>query len=104
MSFSSSRKHVQIESFTDLMAKSLKRESHLDPHLAIFIVIINLRKISNWKTKQAIFKAMKMMLLTKLTFAKQNAEGTGSTAVQHGLDEKILRNKNFILVKVAFHL
>ena len=53
----------------------MKRESHLNTHLAIFIIITKLRKMSNWKRKQAVFKGIKFMLSSKLTFAKQNTEG-----------------------------
>ena len=87
-----------------LWKKTMKRESHLNPHLAIFIVITKLRKISNWKSKQAMFKGIKFMLSSKLIFAKQNTEGMKSTTVQHSLDENIFEKHELYIVQVVFHL
>ena len=82
----------------------MKRESHLNTHLEIFIVITKLRKISNWKRKQATFKGIKFMLWSKLEFAKQNTEGIKAILYNTVWMRMFLRNMNFMLVHGVFHL
>lgn len=74
MSLSSAPESKQMERSTGFRAKSMKRNPHFDLHLTVLIVITKL-KVSHWKSNQAIFKGIKIILPSKLTFAKQNAEG-----------------------------